>query len=209
MYIPNAFQQADADTLFDFMEQNSFATLVAPQAGRLVATHLPLLLDRRVGPHGQLLGHVARANPQWRALDGEVLVLFTGPHAYVSPSWYAAEDVVPTWNYVAVHAYGTARLIEDDAAMRSLLGRMVDLYEAGSAEPWPLHGSADFLQKMVRGVVGFAIDLHRIEGKWKLSQNHPRERQERVARALRRQGDENSQGVAAWMEANLKAQETP
>ena len=114
MYIPAAFQQTDKTKLHDFIEANSFGLLVSTHGGEPFATHLPFLLERDAGPHGCLVGHVARANPQWHGLDGQtVLAVFSGPHAYVSPTWYEAENVVPTWNYVAVHAYGPCRLVED------------------------------------------------------------------------------------------------
>jgi transcriptional regulator len=202
MYIPSTFHETDAERLYDFMEANSFATLVSSQAGSLAATHLPLLLDREAGSP-RLFGHVARANPQWRELSGDVLVLFTGPHVYVSPTWYEADDVVPTWNYVAVHVYGSAQLIEAEDRVLELLRRTVDTYERTKPQPWQLTGSPEYLQKMVRGIVAFQIDITRIEGKWKLSQNHPEERRHKVVQALQRQTDENSQAVAALMAAGL------
>src|SRR5262245_55708329 len=105
MYIPTAFAETDPGTLFGFIEAYSFGLLVSTHQGGPFASHLPLLLEREAGPHGTLLGHMARANPQWHDLDGqEVLAVFSGPHAYVSPTWYESEQVVPTWNYVAVHA---------------------------------------------------------------------------------------------------------
>src|SRR4051794_35885289 len=116
MYVPAHFEQTDLATLHAFIEDHSFGLLTSMLDGRLFASHLPFLLDRQAGPFGSLLGHVAKANPQWRQLAGqEVFVVFSGPHAYVSPTWYEAEHVVPTWNYVAVHAYGRCRLIEDPA----------------------------------------------------------------------------------------------
>ena len=137
MYTPAHFAQQDLGKLHDAMEAYSFATLVTQQGGELTASHLPLLLQRDAGERGTLLGHMARANPHWRAFAGgpdgpplggaaaEVLVLFQGPHAYVSPSWYTTEFAVPTWNYVAVHAYGRPRVVEDPAAVRDLLERTV------------------------------------------------------------------------------------
>src|SRR5438067_12583233 len=119
MYVPAAFAVTDTAKLHPFMRQNSFAVLTSHAGGGLIASHLPLLLDADAGPHGHLLGHMARANPQWRDVRGEVMAIFSGPHAYVSPSWYEEEGTVPTWNYVAVHAYGTFRVVED---MDILLG---------------------------------------------------------------------------------------
>src|SRR5262245_15391422 len=114
MYIPSHFDQRDLITLHQTIEQYSFATLVSTAAGDLTASHLPLLLQRAASPHGTLLGHMARANTQWREAAGqEVLAIFSGPHAYISPSWYEASQVVPTWNYIAVHVYGRLELIDD------------------------------------------------------------------------------------------------
>src|SRR5919109_41098 len=114
MYLPPAFNEPNYDKLHPFMEQNSFAMLVSRSAGQLVANHLPMLLDSKCGPHGCLYGHMARANTQWQHAEGtEVLVVFSGPHAYISPTWYEAAHVVPTWNYVAVHAYGMFHAIQE------------------------------------------------------------------------------------------------
>src|SRR5688572_23601686 len=108
MYIPATFAETDRNKLFEFIEQYSFATLVSTSGAEPIASRLPFLFDRQAGPHGRLLGHMARANPQWKTADGtRVLVMFDGPHAYISPTWYESRQVVPTWNYVAVHAYGT------------------------------------------------------------------------------------------------------
>src|SRR5580658_7964071 len=116
MYVPAHFSQTDSTRLFDFMEQNSFGLLVSQLGGEPFATHLPLLLDRQAGPSGTLIGHVARANPHWQTTDRNVLAIFSGPHAYISPSWYEADNVVPTWNYLAVHVYGRLEIEDDHAA---------------------------------------------------------------------------------------------
>src|SRR5260370_40830619 len=123
MYIPKAFREDDIKTLHTFMREYSFATLVTQQEGMPFASHLPFLLDREQGPYGTLLAHMARANPQWRDFDGtqEALVIFQGPHAYISPSWYQASLSVPTWNYAVAHAYGQPRIIEDQAILYTLL----------------------------------------------------------------------------------------
>src|SRR5947209_4161347 len=139
MYIPTAFAEQDRARLHAFVEAYSFGLLVSTHGGEPFATHLPLLLERDAGPHGTLVGHMARANPHWRELDGRaVLAVFSGPHAYVSPAWYEAEHVVPTWNYVAVHAYGTCRLVDDPAALAGILTATVAAYERGRPSPWAL-----------------------------------------------------------------------
>lgn len=199
MYTPEAFAVADLPTLHAAIEANSFAVLVS-QAGELVASHLPLLLQRDSGTYGTLIGHMARANPQWRSAESrEVLAIFSGPHAYVSPSWYAAENVVPTWNYVAVHAYGTFELIEDRASLREIVGRTVEFYEQPLPQPWPFDPRSAFNERLLEAIIGFRIEIRRIEGKWKLSQNQPPERRERVARALENQADANAAAVARLM----------
>jgi transcriptional regulator len=204
VYTPSAFAVTDVAKLHDFMERHSFATLVTRHAdGRMVASHIPLLLVRDGSPFGRLEGHVAKPNDQWRDAAGEALAIFTGPHAYVSPRWYDAEGVVPTWNYTAVHAYGPLETITDPAEMRDHLRRALAAYERGADTPWTLERSGEVVEKLVRGIVGLRIPIVRLEGKWKLSQNHPPERQERVIAALEAQGDENSVAVAAMMRANL------
>jgi transcriptional regulator len=204
MYVPTAYAETDERTLHDFIRQNNFGLLVAHGEGGLSASHLPILLDPYSGPRGHLLGHMARANRQWRQVEGEVLVVFSGPHAYISPTWYEARDVVPTWNYVAVHAYGTLRLVEDREELMNLLGRMVDFYEGSRAKPWPLDQESEYIAQMVKAIVGFRIEISRLEGKWKLGQNHPPERRARVVRALEAQNEEDSRAIASLMAATIK-----
>jgi transcriptional regulator len=209
MYTPAAFQVTDRGKLHEFLEQHSFATLAASTPQGLEATHLPLLLDREVGPWGRLTGHMARANPLWRlAAEQPVLAIFTGPQAYVSPSWYAARDVVPTWNYTAVHASGVLRLMDDPVRMTELLRRSVGAYEASRGNPWSLESvSPEFFARMLAGIMGFEIEITRLEGKWKLSQNHSAERQEYVRRGLQAEGSPESLAVAALMTERLAAPE--
>jgi transcriptional regulator len=200
MYIPTAFEEKDQGKLHDFIVAHSFGLLFSTQRGEPFASHLPFLLEREAGPHGTLVGHMARANPQWQGLDGRpVLAVFAGPHAYVSPSWYEAEEVVPTWNYVAVHAYGTCRLIEDSDAVKQILAASVPTYERSMPKPWGLDTDTDFFRSRVRAVVGFRIEIGRLEGKWKLNQNHPPERRERVARLLAGSEDEGAREIARLM----------
>ncbi len=204
MHVPSHFAVTDRETLFDFMERYSFALLVSAGDGEPVATHLPLLLDRAAGPHGRLRGHLARANPQWRGLDGRrVLVVFSGPHAYVSPTWYQADNVVPTWNYVAVHAYGVLRLVTDEAELLRTLADSVATYERGMPTPWTVDATGEFVRRVAAGVVGFRVEIDRLEGKWKLNQNHPADRRERVARALLTSDDTNEREVGRLMADQL------
>ncbi|MCI0457772.1 MAG: FMN-binding negative transcriptional regulator [Gemmataceae bacterium] len=202
MYIPTAFNQPDRDTLHAFIEANSFALLCSTGEGGLpFASHLPLLLERSTAPLGVLVGHMARANPQWQQADGRpVLAVFSGPHTYISPSWYEAEGVVPTWNYVAVHVTGVLRAVHDRDALLRIVLDTVATYEGRRPTPWGVDGSAAYLDRLLKAIVGFRIEITGLEGKWKLSQNHPPERREKVIRALREQGGEDSEEIAGLME---------
>jgi len=202
MYMPTAFQETDLTTLHRFIEQHSFALLCsAVEDGTPFASHLPLLLDRQAAPLGVLVGHMARANPQWRHADGKpVLAVFSGPHAYVSPAWYGTEQVVPTWNYVVVHATGVLRPIHDRDALLAIVRQTVSVYEGARSRPWQLGEPDDFLERMLRAIVGFRIEIAGIEGKWKLSQNHSRSRREGVMRGLREEGGDDAAIIAGLME---------
>jgi transcriptional regulator len=204
MYIPEHFREARTEVLHEHVRQHSFGTLVSPVEGEPFATHLPFLLDSGRGAYGTLRAHVARANPQWRGFreDGTVLVMFQGPHAYVSPSWYATPIAVPTWNYTAVHAYGKPRLVEDRDELRALVDDTVRAYERAYPEPWRLDRlDAALVDKMLENIVGFEIPIDRLEGKLKLSQNRSAADRAGVIAALTRQGDEQSTATAALMSA--------
>src|SRR5262245_26909143 len=205
MYVPSSFRVDDQRQLHDFIEAHSFGLLVSTQDGAPFASHLPILLERGSGPHGHLVGHMARANPQWRQLEGqEVLVVFSGPHAYVSPTWYEAEAVVPTWNFVAVHAYGVCRVAEDPTDLARTLAASVATFEASMPRPWTLDTSTTFFAQRVRQVVGFRVEVSRLEGKWKLGQNQPPERRARAARALAGSAREEAREIARLMEGTLR-----
>jgi transcriptional regulator len=200
MYVPTHFAVTDQTRLHDFIEAHSFGLLVSTVEGVPFATHLPFLLERNTGPHGCLIAHVARGNPQWHDLEGRpVLAIFSGPHAYISPSWYEANNVVPTWNYTAVHVYGTCNLVQDPVELAGILAAMVNTFERGQPRPWTLDTSSDYFGRMVRGIVGFRIAIDRLEGKWKLNQNHPAERREKVIRILAASTDPQAQEVARLM----------
>jgi transcriptional regulator len=201
VYIPASFRVDDLPTLHSFMDRYSFATLCSSTNGELEATHLPLLLDRNIARHGRLVGHMARPNGQWkRAAGSQVMAIFAGPHAYISPTWYESNETVPTWNYAAVHAYGVLRLIEDESRLREIVRRTVDVYERSKPRPWSMDlAPSQFLDKMLLGIVGFEIEIDRLEGKWKLNQNHPVERREKVIRALGATGRPDEAAVAEMM----------
>lgn len=204
MYIPSSFKVAEAAELHAFMRKFSFATLVTQGKGGMTATHLPLLLDADAGPNGTLLGHFARANPQWKTVEGEALVIFPGPHAYISPTWYETPGTVPTWNYVTVHAYGSMQLIEDRDGLHDILTRTTSVYERKMPEPWSYDATDPEIDMMLKAIVGFRIEITRLEGKAKLNQNHPEERRRKVIRALEAQGDDESRAVAELMAETLK-----
>ena len=198
MYVPQHFAVTDRDRLFDWIERWDFATVVTMREGVPFASHLPLLLDRGLGGNGTLFGHMARANPQWRDFgDSEILAVFHGPHAYVSPTWYEGGPAVPTWNYAAVHVYARPRLIEDAAETHALLDRLSRRYES----VWSMADQGErYLAGMVRGVMAFALEITRIEGKAKLSQNRKTTDRELVRERLSGSGDAAAQGVADLMQ---------
>ncbi len=204
MYLPAAFQQPDLTRMFDAMEQYSFGLLTCQADDAPIAEQLPFLLDRQAGARGTLISHMARANPLCRHADGQpVLVVFSGPQAYISPTWYASENVVPTWNYVAVHAHGVFEPVFDTDEILDIVDQTVRRYEGGQAAPWRFDRSTDFARRLAQQVVGFRIELTRLEGKWKLSQNHTPERREGVIAGLRGQGDPQSQQIADLMQQTL------
>ena len=180
MYRPTHFRQDDPAELKALIDAFPFATLVTIAEGRPVASHVPMLLDADRGPNGTLLCHVARANPQWRSITPELeaLAIFLGPDAYVSPNWYESKRehgrVVPTWNYVAVHAWGSVRLLEDPVELRALVDRLTRRHEANEPQPWNVDDAPEsYLRDQLLGIVGIELAIARIEGKWKLSQNRP------------------------------------
>jgi len=204
VYLPKHFTETDPAVLAEIMERNSFATLVTHGKDGLIASQLPFMYERAAGVQGTLLCHLARPNPQVADLkEGrEVLVVFAGPHTYVSPSWYGTTPAVPTWNYVAVHAYGTPRAIEDSAALIRLVGDLTTLHEGGRAVPWRLADEpTDYIKGMVRGIIGFVIPITRLQGKLKLSQNRSSADRSRVIAALRGESHPGAADIAALMES--------
>jgi transcriptional regulator len=197
MYIPSHFEVTDPERLFPVIRDFSFATVVTHDGKAPFASHLPILLDEAGEP--RLLGHMARANPQWRHFEnGEALVIFQGPHGYISPSWYEGTKVVPTWNYVTVHAYGTAKLMDDDALV-SVIDRTVAKYESGRPQPWRANLPAEFKDALMKAIVGFEIPIARMEGKFKLGQNRSAADTQGAVEGLRESGDPLDALLADWM----------
>lgn len=175
MYIPRQFHEEDPERLHALMERHAFATLITTEDGVPFATHLPLLVER--GEPVRILGHMARANPQWRSFaeEREVLAIFHGPHAYVSPRYYVNGLNVPTWSYAVVHAYGTPKLIEEPAEALRILQETAARFEAGAERPWRVEDVGDYAEKLLPGLVAFELRVTRLEGKFKLGQNRQRE----------------------------------
>ena len=185
MYVPQHFALDDLPAIHAIIRENSFATLVSTRSGEMVASHLPFMVSEG-GPagFGVLRAHMARANAHWQQFDGETeaLVIFEGVHGYISPDWYARGKAVPTWDYIAVHAYGTPRIIEDEAAVVAMLHELVHVYEDGRETPWRSEDQeASYIAGMAKGIVAFEILISRLEGKAKLGQNRPTDQPSVVA----------------------------
>jgi transcriptional regulator len=174
MYIPRHFEERDAERLLSLMTRHAFAVLVTmDQDGAPFATHLPFLVERDAAGALRLLAHMALPNPQWRAFPAErdALVIFQGPHAYVSPTWYTTGSQVPTWNYATVHAYGRPSVIASRDEVLRILRDTAARYEAGNAPPWTMEQSQEYVNRLLGGIVAFELRVTRLEGKFKLSQN--------------------------------------
>ncbi|HVV95189.1 MAG TPA: FMN-binding negative transcriptional regulator [Hyphomicrobiales bacterium] len=210
MYIPADFREERLPVLHDFIAANGFAPVVTQGAEGLEASHLPWLIDRAAGPFGTLRAHLARANRHWRRIaDGaDALVIFGGPNAYVSPSWYPSKAehgrVVPTWNYIVVHVRGRARIVEDRAWLRDFLPALTARHEAGRPAPWAVSDApADYVEDMMGAIVGIEVPITAIEGKWKLSQNRPVADRRGTAAGLAAEDASGAQAVAAAMREGL------
>ncbi|MBD2070317.1 FMN-binding negative transcriptional regulator [Leptolyngbya sp. FACHB-671] len=205
MYRPTAFQEDNVDKLVAFMKANSFATLVSIVEGVPYASHVPLVVKVQEDVI-QLIGHLAKPNPQWQAFETvESLAIFTGAHAYISPALYEKHENVPTWNYIAVHAYGIPKVItlnHSPESMDQMIDEMIDTYEADYKSHW--HGLSDgYRQGMMNGIIGFEMTVTRLEGKYKLSQNRSQTDQETVSAALLQSSDPVISAVGEEIRQNL------
>ena len=204
VYVPAHFAADDRAAVARLVHDYPFATLVTPGIPEPFVTHLPLLHVADCEPHGTLLGHFARSNPHAAAPVAESIAIFHGPHAYVSPSWYAEPTTaVPTWNYAVVHAHGTMQLAEDPAETRAVLDLLVHRFESTRPQPWQLGLDGKRLAAMVGAIIGFRIRVKRIEAKFKMSQNRSPGDRDRVASALSDEGYAEADATAAWMRATV------
>lgn len=195
MYVPAHFKEDRLDVLHGFIRGSGLATLVSMTADGMIASHAPLMLDPGPAPYGTLIGHLAKANPHARVADPGVqtLVIFQGPEGYITPSYYAAKrehgKVVPTWNYAAVHAYGTLEVFDDPVRLLDVVTRLTVRNETPRAQPWAVSDAPDdFVQGMLRGIVGISLPIARLEGKVKMSQNRPATDVAGVVDGLRQDG---------------------
>lgn len=206
MYIPKYFKVTNVDEIWDFVQKNSFGTIVTTKQGKPIATHLPLGINKK-GDDYYITGHLAYGNPQWRTFENceDVLVMFQGPHAYISSSWYGHEEV-PTWNYQAVHVYGKASILERDELIEELT-IMLEKYEGNRENPvlWDKL-SPDLLENELKGIVGFKIKVGDIQAAYKLSQNRNEKDYMNIIDKLKNEGNSNSKQVAEQMKKKLKNQ---
>ena len=205
LYVPPHFATGHRTAFARVVHDYPFATLVTPVLPEPLVTHLPLLHVADCEPHGTLVGHFARANPHAEAAaDAESIAIFHGPHAYVSPSWYAEPAAaVPTWNYAVVHAHGRIELAQSAAETQAVLDLMIHRFESARPAPWQLGLDRDRLEAMVRAIIGFRLRIRRIDAKFKLSQNRSREDRRRVAAALDAEPWADAAATAAWMRAEM------
>ena len=208
-YLPKHFEVTDRATLFALVRAQPLATWVVSQSGELLVNHIPFWLDEARGEHGTLVGHVARANPVWQALGGPSVAVFQGADAYVSPNWYPSKQAhgkaVPTWNYATVHAHGVARVVDDRDALLAILNRLTNTHEASQPHPWQVADApADYLDSMLKAIVGIEMPVERWIGKWKVSQNRDAADRAGVAQALAAQPGEAAQAMAALVTQAFK-----
>ena len=207
MYVPASFAVSDVKTLDSFIERYEFATLTSSSSTGLVASHIPIILRRSAGK-AVLVGHVARANDQWRQFDGnaEALAIFHGPHAYVSPTWYATAPAVPTWNYAAVHVYGKPLARDEGDFTAAVLRDLVARHEVSRAKPWRTEDLArDFFEKLAKAIVAFEMPIDRIEGKFKLGQNRSQDDRAGMLEGLDAEKSPDAEALAAFIREASKS----
>lgn len=205
MYIPQAFSSQDLAALDRLVAYNAFGTLVSQLGGTPFVSHLPVLY-RRAAQQVILTGHWARANPQWREIEGQrVLFILHGPHAYISPRWYVEpEKNVPTWNYAVAHVYGRVRVIQEVGELERIVTALAAQYEAGVQQPWRLEDTGGGGRRRLKAIVGFELVADEVQMKLKLGQNHISENVRGAVQGLRAEGSADAAEVAAWMEKALE-----
>lgn len=210
MYIPKAFEETRIDVLHDLMTAHPFGCFVTLGKEGLLVNHIPFFIDASSGGFGTLKGHVARANPVWKEFSSslESVVVFQGPHAYVSPNWYPTKHqtgkVVPTWNYAVVHAHGIPKVIEDAAWLLDLVTKLSDTHEASQQLPWKVSDAPEeFTERLLEMIVGIEIPISKIEGKWKLSQNRPKADRLGLVAGLEAQDDDVSRAMGSMVMKSL------
>jgi transcriptional regulator len=207
MYVPAAFAEDRIPVLHAAIREFSLATLVTLTPDGLIASHLPLMVEPDPAPYGTLIGHLARPNPQARDAIGEALAIFQGPQGYITPLYYATKrqtgKVVPTWNYAAIHAYGTLRFFDDHDRKLDIVTRLTDQHEGKHAAPWAVSDAPDdFIEAMLNGIIGFELTITRLQGKWKMSQNRPEADRVGVITGLRADGHPDLADVMAQVADN-------
>jgi len=207
MYIPEQFKETNSERISALIKHNSFGMLITVPDGVPFVSHLPFIFDHAAGSKGKLLCHMARANPQWQHFSScsEVLTVFQGPHAYISPSWYLSPGV-PTWNYAMVHLRGKPRLIEDEAELEALVEQLTHVHELHMASPWKPNLAGERRTKLLNMIVGFEIEVTDIQGKFKLSQNRPLEDQRSVVEHLSHSSNQTDVAVAKLMSETFHAE---
>lgn len=211
MYVPAHFEESKIETLHDLMVAHPLATLVTMTSNGINANHIPLHLVKDKGQYGTLQGHVARANSVWSDIDNNVesLIIFQGPNSYITPSWYPTkqenEKVIPTWNYVTVHAYGKLRVIDDPVWIKSQLELLTAQQEASFDKPWAVSDApVEFTNKMISAIVGIEILITKLTGKWKVSQNQPALNQAGVVEGLKSLSNSEAIKIATLVESASK-----
>ncbi|AFD05736.1 FMN-binding negative transcriptional regulator [Solitalea canadensis] len=200
MHTPKNYRNENIDEIHDFIKHNSFGILINQVDGKPWATHIPLVLDKNEEGSSVLVGHISRANPQWKEFQNneQVMVIFSGPHTYISPSWYDHENV-PTWNYLAVHVYGTIKIMEGES-LYNALAKLVDKYEVHSERPVSVHTmSQEMVRKEMKGVVGFEISMDEVQATYKLSQNRDKHNHTLIIEELEKKGEANATEIANEM----------
>jgi transcriptional regulator len=210
MYIPKQFAESNTETMHALMRAHPLATVITLSSDGIIANHIPLLLLESQNTFGKLQGHIARANPLWQDLPStDALAVFQGAEAYITPSWYPTKKesgkVVPTWNYAAVHAHATIRVVDDALWLKQHLTRLTETHESTSQQPWAISDAPeDYIEKLIDGLVGIELTITRLSGKWKVSQNQPAPNQAGVIQGLQSRGTESDLQMATLVTAASK-----